>query len=110
MTMAFQPDGPIASFTGATTAPTAVQTLSLSNTPAGQVMITNISSTIDCVVGWDQTSDRAKLNAVEGAGTPNTVYVLRGTQVAVTAGPEMYFTGITPSSTAVIKVQRGSGN
>ena len=107
--VAFEPQGPIVVFVAATAAPTAAQLTQSGNLQSDQVMLTNVSSTVDAIIGWGQTSDTAKLNAVVGA-SPNQYYLLRGTQVVVSAkGP--YFTGLTDgASTAAIKVQPGTGN
>lgn len=107
--IAWNPQGPIQSFTADTSPPTSVQVPSLAGMKAPQVMLTNISSTQDCVVGWGQTDAEAKFNAITGTNTPNQYYLLRGTQVAVSAGPNDFFTGIAAGSD-VIKVQPGYGN
>ena len=106
---AFQPRGALLSFTGATSAPTSVQATTQDNVDNFQVMLTNIDPTIDCGVGWGASDAAAKANAVASAGSPNCYYLLRGTQVAITVAPGSYFSGITPASTAVIKVQAGTG-
>ncbi len=106
--IAFESQGPILAFTSASSAPTSVQALPSSNLQSGQVMLTNVSSTIDAVIGWGETDTKAKENSVLGA-SQNQYYLLRGTQVVISAkGP--YFTGIAVSSTADIKVQSGTGN
>lgn len=108
--IAFQPKGPLLSFTAATSAPTSVQAISLSNSNAQQILVTNVSSTIDVVIGWGQTDAEAKLNAAAGSTVQNCSYVLRGTQVVITAAPNAYISGISVSSTAVMWVQAGLGN
>ncbi len=106
--IAFQPKGPVQSFTAATSAPTSVNVQPLTGLQSSQVMLTNVSSTIDAVIGWGTTDALAKLAAVAGAGSQQ-YYLLRGTQVVVSAtGP--FFTGISVSSTAVIEIQPGVGN
>lgn len=107
---AFNPSGPLVGFTAATSAPTSVQAISLTDEYAQQFMLTNTSGSIDCVVGWGQTDAEAKLNAAAGTTVANCTYLMRGTQVVITAAPAAYFSGITASSTAVVKVQAGIGN
>ena len=104
--IAFQPKGDVESFTGATTAPTSVQ--AVGNDGAQQYCLSNTSSTIDCIVGWGQTDVEAKANAT--AGNANSYYLMHSTQVVVTAPINAYFSGVTSSSTAVVKVQAGIGN
>lgn len=108
--IAFQPKGNLASFTGATSAPTAVRSLGAPAEPSQQYCLTNTSSTIDCTVGWGAAAAEAELNAAAGASVVNCYYLLRGTQVVVTGPRAAYFSGITGSSTAVVKVQVGIGN
>lgn len=104
--IAFQPDGPILSFTADTSAPTSVQVVP-SSVQSGQVILTNTDATDDCVVGWGQNDAAAKANAVAG-NSQNQYFLLHGTQVVITAtGP--YFTGIAGAS-CVVKVQAGTGN
>lgn len=106
--IAFYPQGAVLSFTGATTAPTAVQAVNKAGGNSQAYTITNISATIDCVVGWSGVSDAAaKLNAVVASGSTNCYYLPFNTQRVVIAPPNAYFTGITASATAVIKVQAG---
>ena len=110
--LAFRPSGPLLSFTGATSAPTSVQAISFDGVDEVQVMLTNTDSAIDCVVGWGYTDAIAKAAAAAPA-TPagvNCYYLLHSTQVCVTVPAKAYFSGITGSSTAVIKVQPGYGN
>lgn len=108
--IAFQPTGALATFTAATpTPPAAVQSINLSQVPGVQVMLTNTSTTIDVFVGWGTTAAQAAINAVAGANF-NQYYLLRGTQVVVSAAPDAFFTGISASSTAVCYVQVGLGN
>ena len=105
--IAFQPDGPVLSFTADATAPTSVQVLPTSGLQSGQVMLTNTDSSDDCVVGWGQSDQLAKDAAVAGA-SPNQYYLLRGTQVVISA-KGTYFTGIAGAA-CIVKVQAGTGN
>ncbi len=107
--IAFHPKGPLLSFTGAVTAPTSVQAIGLTNEECQQYCVTNISTSIDCVLGWGQTDAEAKLNAAAGSGVSQCFYLPFGKQTVLTGPPNAYFTGITASSTAVIKVQAGKG-
>ncbi len=109
---AFRPIGPVMSFTGATSAPTSVQSVTKDGVQGAiQYVLTNTDGTNDCVVGWSTISDAdAKLKAVVASGFPDCYYLLRGTQIVITAPAGAYFTGITASSTAVVKVQAGAGN
>lgn len=112
--IAFTPAGDIQSFTAATTAPTAVQSVGETQTQAQQYKLDNVSSTVDAVVGWGATAAEAQLNAgatgVPVAGNSKCMYLLHSTVQVVTAQPGAYFSGSTTSSTAVIKVQAGYGN
>lgn len=108
--LAFRPAGPIQSFTGATTAPTAVQALSLDNMPEQQVILTNVDAAVDCIVGWGDSDAKAKAAAANGGAAQNCYYLLHSTQVCITVPPNSYFSGITASSTAIVKVQPGYGN
>ncbi len=105
--IAFTPLGPIVSFTGATTAPTSVQAVSLNNMNVQTYCIENISATIDCVVGWGADDTTAKANAAAAATVSNCFYMPFGKQRFIIGPPNAYFSGITASSTAVIKVQAG---
>ena len=109
--IAFNPTGAIQSFTGANTAPTAVQAVSVNGANTQQFCLTNTDQNNDCVVAWGQTAAGAALNAVVASGSPNCYYLLARSQVIVTAADDAYFTGITPGSgvTAIIKVQPGYG-
>lgn len=109
---AFHPSGPLLSFTGANSAPTSVQAISLDNTNNQQYCITNTDNSNDCVVGWGASDATAKLNAAAGAGVSKCYYLLARSQVVVTGPVNAYFSGITPGSsvTAVIKVQAGYGS
>lgn len=109
--IAFTPSGAIQSFTGANTAPTAVQATSASGVGTQQYCLTNTDQSNDCVVAWGQTAAGAALNAVVASGSTNCYYLLARSQVVVTASDDAYFSGITPGSgvTAVIKVQPGYG-
>lgn len=106
---AFQPTGTIQSFTGATSAPTAVQCIPLNKTQNQQYLLTNTDSTNDCVVGWGQTAAEAQLAAAAGTSVQNCYYLLARSQVVITGPARAYFSGITASSTAVVKVQPGYG-
>ena len=109
---AFDPSGPLLSFTGANAAPTSIQLVSLDNSVSQQVCLTNTDVANDCVVGWSLTSDAAaKLNAAAGSGVSNCYYLLARSQVVLGIPSGAYISGITPGSgvTAVIKAQAGYG-
>lgn len=106
---AFEPKGPLLSFTGATSAPTSVQAISLDNVQTQQYVLTNIDLSNDCVVGWALTDAQAKLNAVAANGSQKCYYLLARSQVVITAQPGAFFSGITTANTAVVKVQSGIG-
>lgn len=106
--IAFEPQGKTVPFTADTSAPTAVQALTSANIQCPQVMLTNTSSTIDVFVGYGQTSDEAKANSVI-ASSVKGYYLLRGTQVVISASPAAYFTGIS-SGPAIVMVTPGYGN
>ena len=109
--IAFDTCGPLLSFTGANTAPTSVQAISVDGTQQNQVVVTNTDAANDCVIGWASTDAQAKLNAAAPGGCGNCYYLLARSQVVITIGTNMYISGITPGSgvTAVIKVQSGYG-
>jgi hypothetical protein len=108
MNAAFQPLGPIVGFTADTSAPTAQQAGVTGDVRGPQVMLTNTSSTVDVVVGWGSDSPGAKA-AAASTTSESQYYLLRGSQVVISVGSGAYFTGITSSSTAVVKVQAGVG-
>jgi hypothetical protein len=106
--IAFQPKGPLLSFTADSTAPTSVQAVSLGGEQAQQYVLTNASSSVDVVVGWGASDVAAKLNAAAATNVMNCYYLVHGTQLVITAATGAYFTGISASS-AVVKVQAGIG-
>ena len=108
--IAFRPAGPLLGFTAAASAPTSVQAISLDGVQQQQVVITNTDTTNDAVVGWGISDAVAKLNAAAAASVQNCTYVLHASQIVVTVPSNSYFSGITGSSTAVVKVQAGYGN
>ena len=101
----FSAQGPAVTFTGATTAPTSVQPLSANGINCNTFRIVNESITIACVIGWGATDALAKANAA--AGNSNCAVVPAGWLIDVSAPANSYFSGITPSATAVIYVQSG---
>ena len=106
----FQVQGNTCTFTGATPAPTAVQCPANSGVPAPQVVLTNISSTVDVWVSWGATAAAAAVNAaIPTSTTKFGYYLLRGTQVVVSTPPNAFFTGTTASSTAVVYITPGTG-
>ncbi len=102
----FNPTAPIASFTAATSAPTSVRSTTSNEIGNQQYVLTNTDASIDATVGWGQTDAEAKANAVAG-NSQQQFWLVHGTQVVITAAPGAYFTGISVSSTAVVKVQAG---
>lgn len=102
---AFAPSGIIVSFTAASSAPTSAQAVSMNGCRNTLYMISNIGA-VGAIIGWGVSDAIAKLNA--GNVNNNCVYVPPITTVYINATPESYFTGISDSSTAVIKVQSGS--
>ncbi len=112
--IAFTPAGPILPFTAATTAPTAVQAISLDGVGDQQYVLTNTDSAVDVFVGWGDSSDKAKAAATGAAAASavvsNCYYLMHSTQVVVTGPRAAYFSGKTASSTAVVQVQAGYGN
>lgn len=103
----FMPMGNLASFTGATSAPTSVQSLGPTQIAAQVYHLNNIDAAVDCVVGWGPNDAAAKLNAVAAAGVVNCYYLKANTDAYIVAGSDAYFSGITGSSTAIVKVQAG---
>lgn len=111
--IAFDPQGPLLTFTAASSAPTSQQATTPDNVMNQQVCLTNTSSSIDVIIGWGASDAQAKLAATAPSGTSNAsncFYLLRGTQAVITTAPNAYFTGISVSSTAVVYVQAGYGN
>lgn len=107
---AFQVGGNTCTFTGASPAPTAVQCPSNSGVQSPQVVLTNVSSTVDVWVSWGQSATAAAVNAAIPTGTTRFgYYLLRGTQVTVSAPPNSFFTGTTASSTAIVYITPGTG-
>lgn len=109
---AFRTQGPLLSFTGATTAPTSVLPTgeTVGNVQRQQYVLTNTDGTTDCVVGWGATDTIAKAASVVANASQNCYYLLRGTQVVISAQVGSSFTGTTAASTAIIKVQSGEGD
>ncbi len=103
----FTPMGNLASFTGATSAPTSVQSTGQTQIQSMVFHLNNIDAAVDCVVGWGTTDTDAKRNAAAGAATINCYYLKANTDAYVVAGSNSYWSGITGSSTAVVKVQAG---
>jgi hypothetical protein len=107
--IAFNPTGALLSFTAAVVPPTSVQALSLNGVQCPQVCLTNADGAIDCVVGWGATDAAAKYAALNPTISLNSYYLLARSQVVVTTGDDMFFSGATASATAAIKVQSGLG-
>ncbi len=108
--IAWTPQGPLLSLTAASSAPTSVRVTSQSQVTSMQVKFDNVSATIDAVMGWGQSDAEAKANAAAAADCVKCFYLLRGTVQVVTIPNGAYVTGISVSSTAVVKVQSGIGN
>lgn len=101
----FNPQSAPLTFTGATTAPTSVQPRVASGVQSTQFRISNESATISCLVGWGASDTIAKANAA-GLNASCAVVVPFGV-ADVMAPVGSFFSGITPSSTAIIYVQAG---
>ena len=101
----FNPQGKPLSFTGATSAPTSVVPTSVHGFDCDTFRIVNESATIACVIGWGATDAIAKANAA--AINESCCVVPPFGVIDVVAQPNSYFSGITPSSTALIFVQAG---
>ena len=104
------PNGALLSFTAANTPPTSVQLTESSNVQAIDVKIDNTSGTVDCIVGWGQNDAQAKYNAAATSDVTNCVWIMHGTIQIVCMPSNAYVTGYTASSTAVVKVQAGTGS
>lgn len=107
--IAFIPTSALLGFTAAATAPTSVKVSCLDGTQSAQVCLTNIDPSNDAVIGWGASDAEAKLNAAAPATSCSCYYLLRGSQVVISAKSEAFFTGIAISGTAAIKVQAGHG-
>lgn len=108
--IAFSPSGNLNTFTAATSAPTGVQSTGSTQVATQQYKLSNTDAAVDCVVGWGATSDEAKANALVATLSPKCTWLMHGTVEVITASPGAYFSGVTGSSTAVVKVQAGYGN
>lgn len=106
--IAFNPSGPIQSFTAAASAPTSVFATGTTQVGTQQYCITNTDTANDVVLGWGASDAEAKENAA--SINAKSYYLMHSTQVVVTASDDAYFTGIAVASTAVVKVQPGIGN
>lgn len=105
----FQQMGKGVTFTGATSAPSAVQCLTDNNVISQQYVIVNTGS-VNVFFGWGQNANEAGARAVIPTGTPAYGYcVLAGTKETITGPKNAFFTGITGSSTAVCYVYPGTG-
>jgi hypothetical protein len=107
--IAFNPCGPLLSFTAAATPPTAVRAISLNNVQTQQYCLTNIDGAIDAIVGWGQSATEAQANALAPAGTARCYYLMAREQAVITGPSDAFFSAGTASVTAVIKVQAGVG-
>lgn len=104
----FQQMGKGVTFTGATTAPTAVRCPSDNGVMAQQYVLVNTGA-VSVFFGWGQNANNAGERAVIPTGTPAYGYcVLPGTKEVITGPANAYFTGITGSSTAICYVYCGN--
>ncbi len=108
--IAWTPQGPLLSFTADTTAPTAVQTVSVSQVQSQQVKFDNTDATDDVTIGWGNSSAEAIANAAAAADCNKCFYLMRSTVQVMTLPAGSYVTGKTASGTSVVKVQSGIGN
>ena len=109
MTIAFELMGKTVAFTGATSAPTAVQCPADNNVPCSQYVLTNTGAVV-AYFAWGQNANMAAQRAVIPAAAGASGYgypVLPGTKEIVTAGVGAFFTAITGSSTALCLVSPG---
>src|SRR5690349_3607035 len=107
--IAFDTQGPLLTFTAATSAPTSVQAVSLDGVREQQYMLTNTSTSVDAVIGWGDSDAKAQAAAAAGSTVSNCVYLMARSQVVITGASDAYFSGKTASSTAAIYVQAGYG-
>lgn len=106
---AFQVQGKTVTFTGATSAPTAVQCSSNSDVRTPQYLLTNIG-TADVFVGFATDATNAAALAVIPTSTATYgIWLLARTQVTISAPPDAFFTGITPSGSSIVYVTPGYG-
>lgn len=106
----WNPNGPLLTFTAATTAPASVQVISLTGVRSNDVKIDNTSSTVDAVIGWSTTSSaQAIINASAAATVRECAMIQHGTIQVISLPEAAYVTGKTASSTAIIYVQTGIG-
>jgi len=105
----FQQMGKGVTFTGGTSAPTAVQCPTDNNVASQQYVLVNTGA-VSVFFAWGQSAARAEANAVIPTSTPAYGYcVLPATKETVSAPKNAYFTGITGSSTAICYVYPGTG-
>lgn len=103
----FEPLGPTITFTAATTAPTGVQAKSVGAPPSNEYMIDNAGS-VEAFVAFGASGAAALAAAVIPTGTPTYAYrVPAGQKIYIHAGKDLFLSGITASSTAVIYVTPG---
>ncbi len=106
----WNPNGPLLSFTAATSPPTAVQVVSQTGVKSADVKIDNTSTTVDAVIGWSTTSSgQAIINASAAAGVHECALIQHGTIQIISIPNAAYISGKTASSTAIIYVQTGVG-
>lgn len=104
---AFAPLGPTVTFTAATpTPPTAVQaTVNTGETAAGMYRIVNVGAvTVFLGVG---TSSALAITAASALAT--SIPMVAGAVEILRFAPNLYFTGLSASSTAVVYVTQGQG-
>lgn len=107
---AFEVQGNTVTFTGATSAPTAVQCVSNNDTRAPQYLITNVGTVTVFVAFSKVSAAAASLLAVVPTGTPSFIIpVLPASKIVFSGPPDAFFTGITSSGTAIVYVTPGYG-
>lgn len=104
---AFTAMGNTVTFTASTTAPAAVQAVSLS-IGGNQYRIIN-AGLVTVFLGYGSTAALANTNATVITTTGASIPIISGTDEILTFVPNAYFTGITSSSTAVVYVTPGDG-
>ena len=104
----FAPLGDTATFTAATTPPTAVQApVKVTETSVGQFRIVN-AGTVTVFLGTGATAAEAQANA--DSGTPaKSIPLVAGAVEILRFPPASFFSGDTASDTAVIYITPGQG-
>ncbi len=103
----FLKTGKTITFTGATSAPSAVQLLSNDQVRSEDAVVSNVGA-VTVFLGWGTDAGVAAANAVIPTSTPSDGYpILAGTKETLKIPSGSWITAITGSSTAIVYVTPG---